>query len=128
MPLKCRSCGQPEDLAEPLIDGSCAACLRRDAETKPAEKVTFVAVVGRQRSNGRWSGGLFLTVAALLGMQSIVLGIAALASAGVGFNAIANGDASYAALPLVGVVLGIGSVITGLAAFVMLWPGSFGLG
>ena len=130
MPIKCRVCSQPENLAEPLIEGTCAECLRQEAETKPAKKVTFVAATGgpRRSKDGRWTGGQVIAVAALLFVASSVLAIVALAMAGVGLSAIADGNASFVALPLAAVVVGIASTAAGVASVVMLLAGIIRLG
>jgi hypothetical protein len=126
MPINCRVCGQPEDLAEPFIDGTCAECLRQE----PAKKVTFVAAAGgpRRSRDGRWSGGQFIAVAALLFVASSVLAIVALAMAGIGLTAVADGNASFVALPLAAVVVGIVSTAAGLGSVVMLLAGIIRLG
>lgn len=33
---KCRACGQPEDLSEPLVNGVCVRCIRRQSAPPPA--------------------------------------------------------------------------------------------
>lgn len=130
MVVTCRICGQLENLAEPLIEGTCGACLRQESETKPAAKVAFVDVArGARRSNGgRWTGGQFIAVAALLFVASSVLALVALAMAGIGLTAIADGNASFVALPLAAVVVGIVSTAAGIGSVVMLCAGIIRLG
>jgi hypothetical protein len=129
MPINCRVCGKPENLAEPFVKGTCTGCLRQEAETKPAKKVTFVDVAGARRSrDGRWTGGQFIAVAALLFVASSVLAIVALAMAGIGLSAVADGNASFVALPVAAVVVGIVSTAAGVASVVMLLAGIIRLG
>ena len=87
--------------------------------------------VGRSpgRSNGgRWTGGQFLAVAGFLCVASTVLGLVALAMAGVGLTAIGNGDASFVGLPIAAVVVGGVSSIAGTASVVMFCAGIIRLG
>jgi hypothetical protein len=123
-------CGQLENLAEPFLDGACAECLRQEAETKPARKVTFVAAAGgpRRSRDGRWTGGQFFAVAALLFVASSVLTIVALAMDGIGLTAVAEGNASFVALPMAAVVVGMVATVAGIASTVMLLAGIIRLG
>ena len=64
----------------------------------------------------------------MLFVASSVLALVALAMAGVGLTAIADGNASFVALPLAAVVVGIASTAAGVASVVMLLAGIIRLG